>query len=95
MTANGDRPIWIRWHQLPRTAADALLKGQARLYLAYHPYEDKLAVIMVPADDRITLTRKATHGRVRTSTVTMTTVLHPPLFPPRGPTSTRNGVQKR
>lgn len=92
---NQDRPTWIRWHQLPQALTQAIVQENARLYLALHAYNDRLAVLAVPADDRIHLTDDATAGRISTTTVTMTIIHRAPSCPPRGQSPHRNRVQKR
>lgn len=92
---NQDRPTWIRWHQLPQALTQAILEENATIYLALHAYNSRLALLAVPAADRINLTEEATKGRLTTTTVTMTIIRRAPTCTPRSPTSTRNRQQKR
>lgn len=74
---NKDSPQWIRWHRLPPDLAAAIASGQSTLYLALHAYKDELAVLAVPAADRICL------AQTETVTVTMTIVRLAPSCQPR------------
>jgi len=82
-------PQWVRWHKLPPDLASALASGQSRLYLALHAYSDSLAVLAVPAADRITL------SHLETTHVTMTVVRVPPSCSPRGQTHRRDSGQRK
>jgi len=92
---NNDKPAWIRWHQLPQALTLALLQENATIYLALHAYNNRLAVLAVPAADRINLSEEATKGRISTTTVTMTIVHTAPNCRPRAQSPHRNRVQKR
>lgn len=77
MTTKNDQPQWVRWHQLPPEIAAALASGQSRLYLALHAYRSTLAILAVPAADRISL------EALETTAVAMTIVRLPPTCQPR------------
>jgi hypothetical protein len=77
-----DKPTWIRWHQLPRGLAAAIVAEGSTVYLALHPHHDKLAILAVPSAERIHLSPAAT-ARVATRTVLMTIVHSPPTCPAR------------
>ena len=86
---NTDRPTWIRWHRLtPRLAAD-LASGHVRLYLALHAHNDTLAILAVPAAERISL------SHLEVSHVPMTIVRTPPSGPPRAQSHKKNKGQRQ
>lgn len=90
-----ESPTWLRWHQLPPELAQAIADDHQTVYLALHLHNNRLAILTVPAVNRIHLSDAAAAGSITTRTVTMTIVHRPPSCTPRGPISTQNHMQKR